>query len=58
MQEAQASTHQHVFEATSIDDLSEKQFFESELHQKMSHLKNAQNALKKAIIDKEAAAEY
>ena len=52
MQEAQASTHQHVFEATSIDDPSEKQLFESELHQKMSHLKSAQNALKKAIIDK------
>ena len=52
MQEAQASTHQHVFEATSIDDPSEKQTFESELHQKMSHLKTAQNALKKAIIDK------
>ena len=52
MQEAQASTHQHVFEATSIDDPSEKQLFESELHQKMSHLKSTQNALKKAIIDK------
>ena len=51
MQEAQASTHQHVFEATSIDDPSEKQLFESELHQKMSHLKSTQNALKKAIID-------
>lgn len=52
MQEAQASTHQHVSEATSTDDPSQKQLFESEYHQKMSHLKSSQNALKKAIIDK------
>ena len=53
MLEAHASTN-HVYEVmmVGVSDSSEKEKIEVDLHEQISHLKVAQNALKKAIYDK------